>query len=289
MASSLAYGSMAVLSKLAYADGVSPGNLLAWRFLCAAALLRILPRPPGPALASGRRLSLLVLGAVFVANATCYFSALRHAPASVVAVLVFTYPVIVTLLAGLLGFEPLTLRGLLAALLAVVGAALTASGSGAAALGPGGWLALGAAALYATYVVGGSRLASTLPAESLARAVIDVSALAFGGAALLTGTLAFPPTARSGLALLLAGTACTVVAMRAFLAGVERIGAGRAAVLSAVEVVITLGLAGVALGERPRPPQLLGGALVLGGVLVGNAGVLRRLRGRRLRARRAST
>ncbi len=61
---------------------------------------------------------------------------------------------------------------------------------------------------------------------------------------------------------------CTVMAITAFLAGVKRVGPGTAAIVSTVELVVTIALAVVLLGESLGPIQLAGGGLVLAGVVL---------------------
>jgi drug/metabolite transporter (DMT)-like permease len=65
--------------------------------------------------------------------------------------------------------------------------------------------------------------------------------------------------------------------MTAFLAGMAIVGPTRASVLSSLEVIVTLVLAAVLLGERLAPLQWAGAALILGAVAFQNAPVLRRV------------
>ena len=100
------------------------------------------------------------LGAVFSVNAMLYFSALSLAPASVVVLLFYVYPVVVALMSAGAGIERLTVRGLAAALLAAIGAGLTAASAPALGARAGEWLAVGAAVVFALYVVLGGIWAS---------------------------------------------------------------------------------------------------------------------------------
>ena len=59
-----------------------------------------------------------------------------------------------------------------------------------------------------------------------------------------------------------------MLAISLFLAGLPRVGAARAALLSTWEPVVTVGLAVVLLGDRLSLVQVLGGALVLIAVVV---------------------
>jgi drug/metabolite transporter (DMT)-like permease len=55
-------------------------------------------------------------------------------------------------------------------------------------------------------------------------------------------------------------------------AGARRVGAARASLISTVEPIYTITLAALLLGESLAPIQLLGGALILGGVLLAETG-----------------
>ncbi|HLA79979.1 MAG TPA: DMT family transporter [Vicinamibacteria bacterium] len=275
LASTVAYGSMAILAKIAFAGGVRPLGLLAFRFLLASLLFAItVPKASRP-LPWPTRFRLWGLGGVFIVNAVAYFTALERTPASLVSVLVFTYPVMVMFLSALFGLDPLTVRGLASALLAVAGSALSIGGTTGGASASGVALALLAALLYAGYVVLGSRLLATIPTEAVARHVVGVSALLSLPWGAWRGELVLPSTAAAWLSLVVIGTVSTFVAMRAFLAGVERIGAARASVLSTLEVFVTVGLAALFLSEAVSLRQVAGAALVLAAVLLQNLGASR--------------
>ncbi len=268
LVSTVAYGTMPILAKLAYANGVRTGSLLFWRFTLAALLFALLMRRGQPPWR--QRLLLWGLGAVFIGNALTYFKALETVPATTVSLVLYTYPVIVMLESALFGLEHLTVRGLFAALLAFSGCALTA---GAARTGgPGVYYALVSAFVYATYVVLSSRIARSVPAETAALHLAQVAAVVMGVLALLRGELALPAEPVAWLTVLAIAILCTVVAMYAFLAGLARVGPGRAAVISSLEVLVTLVLAFLFLGERLGPRQWAGAVLILGAVLLQNLG-----------------
>ena len=274
--STLAYGVQPIFGKVAYAAGVEPLSLLAWRYLIASALLVLLERGPRPPLRE--RLRLWGIGSIFIGNSVAYFMALQLLPASVNALIMFTYPVIVAPLAALTGVERLTWRSLLAALAAVVGCAFTTGGfplsSGLSAKGVA-W-ALAAAVIYAGYVVVNSRFARGVSAQSLALHLVQVSALVCTGLALAVPGLALPKEPRAWLSVVAIAVISTVVAMVAFLAGMAAVGPSRASVLSSLEVLVTLVLAFLLLGERLTPQQWAGAALILGAVAFQNASALSR-------------
>jgi len=278
LASTVAFGVLPIFGKVAYAEGVRPLVLLACRYVVASLLFALLLRGKAPPWRT--RLRLWGIGLVFVFNSIAYFLALALVPASIASLLVFSYPVIVALLAAALGLERLTVRSLLAAALAFGGCALTVAGTGEAArvldAGPGSLLALLAAALYAVYVILASRFARDVQAQVLAQHLAQASALVCLVLALGTGRFDVPATPRAWGAVLGAGAVSTVVAFFAFLAGMALMGPTRASVVSSVEVVVTLSLAYAFLGERLEALQAAGAVLILGAVTWQSAGALRK-------------
>ncbi|HEY6548934.1 MAG TPA: DMT family transporter [Vicinamibacteria bacterium] len=273
--STLAYGAMPIFGKVAYAAGANAASLLAWRFTLATILFALLATRKSRGLAWRDHRALWGIGFVFVVNALCYFKALETIPASTAALLVYTYPVMVTLISGLLGLDHFTLRGLVAAAMAFSGCALTAGTVQGG--GPGVWLVLVSALLYSIYMILGSRFAAHLPAEATASHTAQASAVVCIPFALAQGEILLPPDPRAWAAVLAIATLSTVVALRALLSGMARIGAVRAAVLSSFEVVVTLSLAALFLGEALGPRSLAGAALIVGAVVLQNLGTLQRL------------
>src|SRR3712207_243200 len=112
--SAACFGAMAVFGKFAYEAGVSTTTLLLVRFGLAAVLLTALVvlRSERPMPGAGRGhvlLTALGLGAAgYAVQAGLYFSALRLMDASLLSLILYTYPVLVTLTAVLLGRDRLT-------------------------------------------------------------------------------------------------------------------------------------------------------------------------------------
>lgn len=276
LVSTLAYGTLPIVGKAAYAAGVRPEPLLAWRFMIATGLFALLGRGAGPPVHFRQRLVLWGLGVVFVTNALAYFTALETVPASTVALLIYTYPVIVTILAGVFGHDRLTPRGLGAALVAFVGCALTATG--ALAVGVGVVYALVSAFVYASYVVLSSHFAAGVASLTAALHLAQASSVVCAAWALLHGGLGVPATPEAWGSIAALAVVSTVVALRAFLAGMARIGPARASVLSSFEVLVTMTLAVTLLGERLGLRQALGASLILGAVALQNLETIKRLR-----------
>src|SRR5438270_13958199 len=99
--SACCFGTLGIFGKLAYRLGLSTPQLLSYRFALAAVMLWLAaviirqPLPPRRSL-----LGLAVMGgAGYVGQSGSYFNALHYIPASTNALLLYTFPVAVTLLA----------------------------------------------------------------------------------------------------------------------------------------------------------------------------------------------
>ncbi|MGX5655313.1 EamA family transporter [Geodermatophilus nigrescens] len=278
--SAACFGAMGVFGKLAYAAGVGPEALLALRFLLAALLLAgvLALRPglrsggPGPRRPLGRRLLLtaLALGAVgYATQATLYFTALERIDASLVALVLYTYPALVTLAAVLLGRDRLTPARAAALLVASGGTLLVLLGAGGVRFdGTGVALAFGAAVTYTCYILVADTVVHRLAPVVLSALVMAGAAVALTGRAVTGGgpDLGFGPAGWLWVGCI--AVVSTVVAMLAFFAGLRRTGPSTAAILSTAEPLVTAALAAVTLGESLTPVQLAGGLLVLASVVV---------------------
>lgn len=273
---------MAVFGKLAYDAGVSPTALLLVRFGLAAVLLGLLLLTrPGlrratlgggrPATRRGRMVAVaLGLGAVgYATQASLYFSALELMDASLLALILYTYPVMVTVAAVLLGRDRLSPRRGAALVAASGGTLLVLLGAGGAGFDPlGALLAFAAAVTYTVYILVSDTVVHRLAPVALSALVMTGAAGTLGGRALVTGGVDLSFGWRGWFWLAAIAVVSTVVAMLAFFAGLKRTGPSTAAILSTFEPVVTAALATLALGEALTPAQLAGGALVLASVAV---------------------
>jgi drug/metabolite transporter (DMT)-like permease len=280
--SAACFGAMAIFGKLAYAAGVEPGALLLLRFALAAVLLGLVlllrpdlrsARATAPVRARPSRrvvVTALGLGAVgYATQASLYFSALERVDASLVALVLYTYPAMVTVAAAVLGRERLTPARSAAVLVASCGTLLVLVGAGAVRFDPiGAALAFGAAVTYTAYILVADTVVHRLPPVVLSALVMTGAALTLAARALASGgaDLGFGPAGWFWVGCI--AVVSTVVAMLAFFAGLRRSGPSTAAILSTAEPVVTTALAAVALGEFLAPVQLVGGLLVLASVAV---------------------
>jgi drug/metabolite transporter (DMT)-like permease len=276
LASAAAFGAMGIFGKLAYDEGATVGTLVAVRFVLAAALFWALVAGTGAArhlrTLSRRDLGIaLALGAVaYGAQAGAYFAALRRLDASLLSLLVYTFPAMVTVAAIALGREHASRRTAAALALASAGLVLVLAGAGAGALDPlGTALGVSAAVIYSAYVLTSAGVSERVGPLVLSALVCTGAATTLTLAGAAGGDLRLGEVSAAGFGWL-AGIAVvsTVGAIGLFFAGLRRVGPTTASILSTAEPLTTVLLAFLAFGESLGPVQLAGGALVLGAVLV---------------------
>jgi drug/metabolite transporter (DMT)-like permease len=282
LASGAAFGTMAIFGKLAYDGGASVGTLLVARFVLAAAMFWVLVLAGGDA----RRLRALgardigmglALGACgYAIQAACYFAALERIDASLLALLVYTFPGMVAVAAVALGRERIDARRGAALGLASGGTMLVVAGAGAGALDSLGIaLGLGAAVVYSTYILVSEGISRRVPPLLLSALVCTGAAVSLASGSALMGELRPAEVTAAGWgSLACLALVATVAAISLFFAGLRRAGPTRASILATVEPLVTVVLAFIAFGDTLGWVQVLGGVLVLGGVVVLQAGRL---------------
>jgi drug/metabolite transporter (DMT)-like permease len=279
--SAASFGAMGIFGKLAYDEGVGVWELLLVRFGLAALVLGGVAALRGAMESLGRRAVIggLLMGCVgYATQAGLYFAALDRMDASLLSLLVYTFPAMVTLAAILIGRERATGRRFAALGVASAGTALVLAGAGTGALDPlGTALGLGAAVAYTIYILTGDRVVANVPPLALSALVCAGATLTFLVICLARGEPGLDWGGEAWIWLVGIALVSTVGAIIMFFAGLARVGPSAAAILSTVEPVVTVALAAAAFGEVLTAMQLLGGALVLATVFVLNAPARRRV------------
>jgi len=267
LASAASFGVMPVLTKVVYDDGAEPIGVLFVRFGLAAAALLVIARLRRDSLPRGRPLlALAALGGIgYVGQSLCYFFALERISAGLTVLLLYFYPALVVLLGALLLRERPRLVAVLCVAAATVGTALT--------IGPvesgqtlGVVLGLASALAYALYILASSRVRG-VGSYASAATVVTAGAVSFAILALLTSPR-LPQAAPAWWALVGIALIGTVVAVTTFFAALALLGPSDTAIISTVEPVVSIAVAGLVLGERLSPLQAVGGGVVLVAVAV---------------------
>lgn len=271
LTSAASFGTLAIFATLAYEQGAGAVGLLAVRFavsaVCFWALLALRRTGLG-GVGRGQVVGALGLGAAgYTVQSGLFFGALERLDAAPLSLVLYTYPVLVTLAAIALRRERASARRAAALLAASAGVSLVLVGAGAGAIdGLGALMGFGAAVTYTAYILVADGPLAGIPPLVLSALVCTGAAVVFlvaGGAAgaLDVGRGAGP------VWLVVAGL-FSVTAILCFFAGLRQVGPSTASILSTAEPLTTVVLAFAVLGDRLALAQLAGGALVLGAVVV---------------------
>jgi len=265
LVSAISFGFMPIFARFAYAQGVGVDELLFVRFLLAFLIM-------GTLLAASHRLVLpkrtdllvlIVLGAlVYFLQSTFYFSALLYSPVAIVALLLYTYPVFVTLGASMLGWErfPRRLSGVF--IMALIGLVLVANPFGTA-IGLGVFLAFTSAVMYTIYILAGSKVLRRVKGDVGAFYVMGAASVSFGLTGVLTGSIRLNWGVAGWFWVVTITLVCTVLALTTFFIGISKIGPSRAALISLIEPVTSVLLSLALFGNRLTISQWFGGLLIL--------------------------
>jgi drug/metabolite transporter (DMT)-like permease len=268
--SATGFGALPVLGKAAYDAGLGPLPLLWGRFGLTALAFWLLvifvvrpARPPVQCVVTG-----LLMGSVgYALEAGLFFVALERIDASLVELLLYAYPAIVTAAALAAGREAPAPRLLGALALATLGVIAVFGGSLASGVDPVGLaLGLGAAVVYSGYILAGERVVPEIQPVLLAALVATGATASFTVAGLVQGGIPHPRTTDGWTAVAVIAVVATVVPMAALFAGIERIGAPTASIVSTFEPVVTVVLAGLVLGETLTLVEASGAACVIAAV-----------------------
>ncbi|UVE49961.1 DMT family transporter [Haloferax larsenii] len=271
LVSAVGFGTLGIFGKLAAAAGLSIPTILSFRFLLATVLVWGWLGARGElSPLSGRSLVVgLGLGSLgYAAVSALYFVGLEFMTAGLTGIVLFTYPVIVVVLAAAFLDEPITRRTVFALVLAVAGVGLITGGDPAGVDVRGVLVVLLGAFIYATYIVVSRRQLATVDSRTLTAHVLPAAAVSFVVVGSATGQLSVPTTPWSWGVVLAIAVLGTAVPIFTFFAGLSRIGASRASIVSTVEPAATLVLGALVLDEPVMVVTVLGGALVLSGVVL---------------------
>ena len=262
------WGLLGPASRFALRDGIDPLEIAFWRAAIAAVLfgahaaalrrVRVERRDVPAVFAFG-----LIGIALFFAS---YMQAVRLGGASLAAVLLYTAPVWVALLAWLLGWETLGGRKVLALTLTLVGVAgLARAAGGEVRVGAGAiFWGLVSGWAYATHYVFGKRYFPRYPTPTL-----FLYALPLGAAGLLPFFRFHPEkSAATSAVLVFLAVVPTYGSYLLYSAGLRRIEATRAATVATTEPVVAAIAAYLVWGERLGAAGYLFTAVVLAGVLL---------------------
>ncbi len=274
-----AFSTKAVIIKLAYGYGpqITPINLMCLRMLMSLPFFLLVlffleRKGRAEPLVRSDQYKLLGLGVVgFYFAAYLDFVGLSYISASLERLILLLYPTLVVLLSALFLQRAVSRREGVALLVSYVGIMivfyeeLTLEGAN---IMLGSLAIFGSATAFAIYLIGCGEMVKKLGSMRFTAYAMTIACLAtlfhfmFSSNAEITGL----PQQVYGLAMLMA-VLSTVIPTFLMNAGIQRIGASPAAIISAMGPIATIFLAYLILGEQLTHVQFIGAGLVIVGVL----------------------
>lgn len=278
MFSAACFGMLAVFGKLAYGKGFEATEILQYRFGIGALMLFVWFAATNRSVLRARPKTLLkavFLGVVlYPVQSLSFMSALKYIPAATTSLILYFYPVSVTLISALLYKTRLDRVVGVSLLLLVAGCGLVFFDAFLRDISRTGLLLASASMLiFSTYLI---CLEWLLRGEN----PITISFYCVLAAAIVW-TIVSPPVRfmefdleTKALTLAL-GLVPTALAVTLLYRSVDLIGSASASICSTLEPITTVLASSLLLGEAVVPIQIAGMALILGGIVLPNAQTLR--------------
>jgi drug/metabolite transporter (DMT)-like permease len=271
----IGYAALPVITKLGYNLGLTEDIMLLLRFLIASiplVFILLVSKTKRFHTYKSYLPHLVVHGLVFFSSAYCYTLSIKYMSATITNILLYTYPLMVVLMSTLIFKEKITLVKGVTLLITFFGCLLVIdvinmSTQQMSRLGI--LYGIGSALFYAIYNISGQYLSK--------KNLEPLTITTYTSVVCLLVTMAvYPPVnvfvgySYSAMWIVGLGSAllCTVMPLFCYAKGIAALGASRAAILSNIEPVIAIVLAGVILGDRLTTIQLTGSFFIILGAML---------------------
>ncbi|WP_378954386.1 DMT family transporter [Pelosinus sp. sgz500959] len=271
LTSATGFATLPIFIKIAYTAGANTLTVLTLRFMLAALFLWIILRPLGisPNITFKNIIKLSLMGIVGYGSMSFFFAtSLQYLSASLAEMLLFTYPVIVTILSFAMGHEQFTWPKGIALLICIVGLFLILGVSLTNISQLGVALGLGSAIVYSCYIMISKSVLKNIHSLVATTYVCSAAALVFAAYTWKTDQLILTLPTTGWLALLGIALFGTIVGILGFFAGISKMGVSNASIISTAEPVIAVLLSVLMLGEHLTLLQAVGGLLIVTSILV---------------------
>lgn len=269
--SAAGFATLPIFIKIAYVAGANTFTILTLRFMLAALFLWVTLIPLGisPRITVKNAVKLCLMGIIGYGSVSFLFTtSLQYLSASLAEMLLFTYPVLVSILTFVKGDEKFSWQKGVALLICVSGLFLILSVSFANISQLGIALALGSAIIYSCYIMISKSVLKNIHSLVAATYICSAPALVFTAYAWKTDQLTLTLSTSGWLALIGIASLGTVVGILGFFAGINRIGVSNASIVSTAEPVIAVLFSVFMLGEHLTLLQIVGALLIVASILV---------------------
>jgi len=269
--STLGFSVYPILGKFIFAGGAGLSTVLFVRFTITAIFLWIMTilREGFPRIPLKIWLILWGMGGIcYSLMSGLYLSSVRYIPASLAALLLYAYPIIVSVIAVLTKQEKFSKYKLLGLMLSTFGLVLVLGVAMKDINSFGVALALGAAFVYALYIIIGNQVLQTTTPLVTITLISTFAALTYGIIGLTMSGTTWNLAWNTWLGIGGIAFFSTIIAMITFFYGMKLIGATSASIISTLEPVMTVIFAVILLDEHLTLLQAAGGIfVVMGGIL----------------------
>lgn len=269
LGSALAFALAPASAKLAFDGGSNALTIVAIRSAAGAVLMLMLVGWVHGTLRLAKPgvIWSLAAGACYGVTIYCFIASLAYTSVSVAILIFFLHPLIIALATSALGSERITLAklALAGATLAALTVAIDPAGEDIDPIGA--TYALASAVAMAGMVLLSAQASRHASSMQISLVVNLLSALVFAGLATLLGTWMLPAGATGWLGI--AGTsAALALGLLLFFASLRHIGAVRATMLTNIEPLLSIVVAGIVLGEQLSALQWMGAVGVVAGLVL---------------------
>jgi drug/metabolite transporter (DMT)-like permease len=264
----LCYGSAVVLARFAFEDGSNAATVVSVRCAFAALAIGIALRIGGEQQrTSGRERALLLgIGLFFALGVFSFYKSIEILRVPLAILVFYVNPLVIGVFSAMVGFERLSGRTLLFALVSLVGLALATGASPEAVDAAGIAFAILAATLTAGVLVVSTHRLSHINAKSRTFWMMLSTTAGVAAATLAGDALMWP---KSALGLWAVAGVCVLysIGLVALFTSATRIGPLRTGLVMNLEPIVAIGGSWLLLGQGLTPVQLAGGALVIAGII----------------------
>lgn len=269
--SAVCFGFMAIFVKFAYEGQVNLITTLSGRFILASLFMWLLVFIGRQAVSVSCRdiLSLILISFLgYGVSTTLFFASLRVIPASLASLLLFTHPVMVSMAEVIFYRYPLTARKVIALILSMAGLMMVMGNVKGEIDSVGVIMALGAALFYTAYLLYGQRAVKNHPPAVVAAFLIFFPAIGYTSYGFATGGIYLGLPVISWVWVAGMAIVSTFMAVLFLFSGLKRLEAGKASVIGTMEVVFTVLLSAILLGESMSLLQVAGGVMILSAIII---------------------
>jgi len=264
----IAAATITIISKIALLNGGNPTKILLLRFLIVTVFLVVYMKIKNISWVVSHKscCALLGLGFAYANVALLFFLAMKYISPSLGSLILYTYPIIVTMTSALFLKEKITISKTIALFFTMIGCVLVIGTDFSIIDYRGVILAFLTAIFFSLYIVGNKKMLENIPPVVSLAYMTAFCVVFFGVKAFIEGSLNFNYSTADIISALLLAIIPTLIGIMFLFKALKLLGASKTAIISSFEPVVTLMLAYFIIGDRITLIQLVGGGFILSSV-----------------------